>query len=198
MNDEQLTTGNHGHLVTAVQESLAGVHMDTPLETIISHGRKIRARRRIPTLAGALAALAAAAVVVSALLPAGHPASMQLAAWTVAKQSNGTVKVTIRQLHDPAGLQHTLRADGIPSAVAFYHSQNPACRNYPKASERLTQKIVHPLEYGHSDVVLLLHPSALPDQAGVAIAVGPVWVHGKKHFSMVYSLIQASPRCTGS
>jgi hypothetical protein len=73
MNHEQLTTVNDTELATAVKESLTGVHMNIPLETIVSHGRKMRARRRIPGLAGTLAVIAAAAIAVTAL--PGHGAN---------------------------------------------------------------------------------------------------------------------------
>src|SRR5262249_18578778 len=196
MNDDQLTTANGNHLAAAVKESLTGVHMNIPLERIVSHRRKVRARRRLPGLARPLAA---AAVAVSALLPASHPAGTRLAAWTVVKQSDGTVKVTIRQLHDPTGLQQTLRADGIPASITFFRNYNQACRNYPNPSERLTQRVIHPREYGQSNVVIVLHPSALPDQAGVEIGVGHAKLPGgKKGFAFGYSLVQASPQCTGS
>ena len=199
MNDEQLTTVNDNELMTQVRESLTGIHMNIPLETIVSHGREVRARRRVPGLAGALAVLAAAAVALSALPLASHPVRVQLAAWTVARQSDGTVKMTIRQLHDPAGLQRTLRADGIPASVTFFRDENPACPTYAKASERLTEKVIHYREYGQSDVVILLRPSALPDQAGVQIGVGGVQLPGgKKGFAIVAGIVQASPRCTGS
>jgi hypothetical protein len=42
-------------LITAVKESVTGVHMDIPAGQIVSRSRAIRARRRIPTVAGALA-----------------------------------------------------------------------------------------------------------------------------------------------
>ena len=34
-------------------------------------------------------------------------------------QANGDIDVTINQLKDPAGLQATLRADGLPAIVIF-------------------------------------------------------------------------------
>jgi hypothetical protein len=40
---------------------------------------------------------------------AHDPRTARLAAWTVAKQANGDIKVTVRQLSDPSGLQSTLR-----------------------------------------------------------------------------------------
>jgi hypothetical protein len=64
-----------------------------------------------------------------------------VAAWTVARQTNGSIQVTIRELRDPAGLQATLRdpaslqatlrADGVPASVTFSGQPNPACRGYP-------------------------------------------------------------------
>lgn len=64
---------NDDELITAVKESVTDVHMTIPAERITSRSRAIRARRRIPGLAGALAVIAAAAVAV-AVLP-GHRAS---------------------------------------------------------------------------------------------------------------------------
>src|SRR5260370_26220318 len=58
---------NDDELITAVKESVTNVHMTIPAEQIISRSRAIRTRRRIPGLAGALAVMAAAAAVVSAL-----------------------------------------------------------------------------------------------------------------------------------
>ena len=61
----------------------------------MSRGRAVRARRRIPRLAGALAVAAGTALAVTTLLPGSDQAaqqpSAQLAAWTVTKQTDGTV-----------------------------------------------------------------------------------------------------------
>lgn len=92
-------------LITLVREQRGNVHMDIPMERIAARGRALRARRRIPGLAaGALAVVGAAALAVTALLPAGHqarPAPAQLAAWTVTRQADGTITVTVRQLRNP-------------------------------------------------------------------------------------------------
>jgi hypothetical protein len=63
---------NDDTLITAVREPFTGVHMNIPVEQIVSRGRAVRARRRIPGMAGALAVAAGAALAVTALLPAGH------------------------------------------------------------------------------------------------------------------------------
>ena len=125
---------NDDELITAVREQRNKVPMTTPVEQIINRGHAVRARRRIPGLAGVLAVVAAAAFAVIALLPASHPASHQpgakLAAWTVVKQADGTVSVTIRELRDPAGLQSRLRADGVPASVNFSGQRNLSCQRY--------------------------------------------------------------------
>lgn len=46
---------NDDKLMTTVKEPFAGVRMDTPVEQIMSRGRAVRARRRIPGVAGARA-----------------------------------------------------------------------------------------------------------------------------------------------
>jgi len=48
----------------------------------------------------------------------------------------GDIKVTIRELRDPAGLQRTLRADGVPASVTFAGQQNPACQGSPQGTGR--------------------------------------------------------------
>jgi hypothetical protein len=61
---------NDDDLITAVRDSFTEVHSATPVERIVSRSRAVRARRRIPGLAAALAVTAAAVLAVTALLPA--------------------------------------------------------------------------------------------------------------------------------
>jgi hypothetical protein len=60
MNDDELTT--------AVKESVTGVHMTIPADQIVRRSHAIRARRRVPVLAAALAVTAAAVVAVTSLI----------------------------------------------------------------------------------------------------------------------------------
>jgi hypothetical protein len=196
---------NDNELITALREQRGKVPMDTPVEQIIRRGRAVRARRRVPGVAGALGVAAAAAFAVSmVVLPASHSASeprAQLAAWTVARQTDGSIQVTIRELRDPAGLQRTLRADGVPASVTFTGQQNPACQGYPgggSQSQRrqLLGSVAGPAAGGD---VMVIHPSALPSGGGLQIYTlfrnypGP---HGS--FQVAAGLVQASPQCTGS
>ena len=136
---------NDSELSTVVHDSVAGARSATPVDQIVSRGRTMRARRRIPLAAGALAVAGGTALAVFAVLPSGqpgHPAGAQLAAWTVSKQANGNIPITVNQLKDPSGLQATLRADGLPADVNFgltrtghaSHSQRPRRRCRPSPS----------------------------------------------------------------
>ncbi len=137
---------NDNELITAVKESVAGVHMHLPTEQIVSRSRTIRARRRIPAVAGALAVVAGTALALTTLLPSSHRpdqhAPAHLTAWTVVKQGNGDIRVTIHELRNPAGLQSTLRADGVPATVTFTGQQNPACQPYSQGGTRSQRRLL--------------------------------------------------------
>jgi hypothetical protein len=215
MNDEEL--------ITAVRDQRNRVHMTTPVEQVISRGRAVRARRRIPGVAGALAVAAAVAVLaVTRLSPASHQPipqpspqpGVQLAAWTVVKQADGTVRVTIREFINPAGLQSKLRADGIPASVTFIGQENPACRLYPPSPALRRRVFSHTFEYiapprqGPPTTippqvglvpVLLIHRPALPSGVGVQFAsVFAPPSSGAAHATVRLNLVYASPGCTGS
>ena len=208
---------NDDNLMTAVREPFTAVRMDTPAEQIVRRARAVRARRRILGLAGAVALAAGATVAVTALPPAGHPAGAQLAAWTVTRQANGTIYVTIRELRDAAGLQGKLRADGVPASVTFGSEPNPSCREYP-GKWNLTRAGIQ--ELSGSPYIFAIHPSALPRGAGVQIGgkfdfayripghpaktyISPRLptkspVSGVVRVPVIGTgLVQASPQCTG-
>jgi hypothetical protein len=181
--------------------------MTIPAEQIASRSRAIRARRRIPGLTATLAVAAAAVFAVIALLP-GHPGShrptAQLAAWTVVKQANGDIRVTIHNLRNPAGLQSKLRADGVPASVTFAGQENPACRPYPHGGriQNLFPKVVEPARpsFPRGGTILVIHPSALPRHAGLALearfAPDPHPGAGKL-IEVGGLLVHASQQCTG-
>jgi hypothetical protein len=183
-------------LITTVREQRGKVHMTTPVAQVISRGHAVRLRRRISGAAGALAIVAGVAVfAVISLSPASRQPGAQLAAWTVVKQGNGNIDVTIRQLSDPAGLQSTLRGDGLPAVVDFNGQPSPACQLYPPISRALGSRIVQPRLPGArtGGTVLIIHPSALPSGAGVQMV--PTVSPGHIHVNI--DLVYASPQCTG-
>ena len=128
---------NDDELITLVRAQRDRVPMTIPVDEIVTRGRALRTRRRIPRAVGVLVLglAAGAALTVKALTPAAHDGGQQttvrLVAWTVAKLADGNICVTIRELKDPAGRQRTLRADGVPASVTFLSRLNPACHLYP-------------------------------------------------------------------
>jgi len=183
-------------LITAMREQRGKVHMTMPVEQVISRGHDVRFRRRIRGAAAALAMVAGVVVLaVTALSPASHQPNTQLAAWTVVRQSDGNIDVTIRQLTDPAGLQSTLRGDGLPAVVDFNGQPDPACQLYPPISQALARTIVQPQPSGvrTGGTVLTIDPAALPSGAGVQIAT----TLSTDRIHVNIDLVYASPQCTG-
>jgi hypothetical protein len=185
---------NDNELITTLRESFADVRATTPVEQIVSRSRVVRARRRIPRVAGAAGVAGAAVLGVAALLPASHPAGVQLSAWTVVKHADGSVYVTINELLDPAGLQRTLRADGVPASVTFFSQESPrSCRPYTGGDESgLIGKIFQDLTQPN---IMIIHPSAIPKGAGLEISPNP---SGGQVPAIAVGLVAATPQCTGS
>ncbi len=209
---------NNDHTLTAIKDRLAKVrdslgeaHPSIPAGEIIARARRRRVRRRlIPGVTGVLALAAGAAVAVTALLPASHPAShrpgFQLTAWTVVNQPGGDIKVAIHELRDPAGLQRRLRADGVPATVTFLDQQNPACRPWPgagvtgmhtPAGNTLFSK-VFPAQPGPPSGVIVIRPSALPSGGGVQLEANFGGHRPGAFIEIGAGLVHASHRCTGS
>jgi hypothetical protein len=183
----------------------------------LGHGRLI--------LAGAAGIAACAALAVGALLVgSGTGASTsqaRLAAWTVARQPDGSVMVTLHQVRDPARLQQTLHADGIPAKV-FVNRQKvensldvPGCHVYPLGVPGGTRGAVwQKVFYGpHTKVAsytFWVYPSAIPHGRGVVIVIhyGPAKLsnrdqhpgadlgYGVDGYSLY--LVDVTPECTGS
>jgi hypothetical protein len=214
---------NDDELITVLREQRGKVVMTTPVEQIISRGRFVRVRRRVPGVAAGVGAVAAAAVAVGVAFPASHPAvrppaasesasppSARLAAWTVTRQAGGSIKVTFRQATNPAGLQQTLRADGVPVSVTFTGEQNTACQAYHVSASQAfwpygsrpgpldgSGFINHPERAYTTPYAFVIDPSALPSGAGLQI-----WTSGTPgaadNFQLHVTLVKTSPQCTGS
>lgn len=186
MNDNDTLAAVRDSLTTA-KGSLAGVHMNTPADAIARRGRARRRRHTLTSLTGATAALAGTALAITTLAapghpvsessspvsqsgsPARHPGTARLVAWTVAKQANGDITVTVRQLSDPSGLQSTLRADGVPASVTSVASPDPSCRPYPMTQALFTSVYQAQKTTEAGTTVLTIAPSALPSGAGVQL-----------------------------
>jgi hypothetical protein len=132
-------------VLRAAADSLSRIPMPGAPDTaaIITAGRARHHRRLTGLSAAGTAAVTVVALGLSGAFGATHPTSAsashqptrpahaQLTAWTVTKLADGNISIRINQFKDPAGLQSTLRADGVPASVTFASQQNPACRPYP-------------------------------------------------------------------
>jgi hypothetical protein len=196
---------NDDELMTAVKEPFSAVEMSIPVDTVIRRGRVLRRRKRLP----ALAAAAAAAAAVIATVPAGHPVGQaRPAAWTVTRNTDGTLTVAIHELKDPSGLQARLRADGVPARVAFDSSNDmspslPAGCVAPQMSDeanaKLQEKILLPPEKAHTGgfsslPILRIRPSAIPSGIGLYLGVSASATNAYAG----EDLVRATPQCTGS
>jgi hypothetical protein len=201
MKDNDTLAAVRDSLASAM-DSLGGVHMNTPADAIAREGRARRRRHTLISLTGAAAAVAGTAVAIIALaapgrqagqsgFPAGHPDTARLAAWTVAKQANGDITVTIRELRDPSGLQSTLRADGVPASVTSVASPDPSCRPYPMSQALFTSVYQAEKTTGAGTTVLTINPSAIPSGAGVRIgaAFGRQADDGGRHRAAAHQTI---------
>lgn len=225
MNEYCDENDEHTGVAAAVRAQRDRMPMGVPVERIISRGRTVRNRRRIPTAAAVLATAGAAVFAVTALAPPAArstTATTQLAAWSVDESKPGEIVITVRQLHDPAGLQARLRADGVAAVVTFSEPEiSSPCRflkddvnALPDA--RALAASISGFSSGDSSIIVL-HPAAIPSGDGVFISVGfnapsvseiatstaakPKAGQATPHplgFSVELGLVQASPQCTGS
>jgi hypothetical protein len=89
----------------------------------------------------------------------------------------------------------------VPASVTFAGTQNPSRRDYSKASSGLTEKVIPPYRgNGRRYTVLVIHPWALPSDAGVLISASHVQhpSQGGVAIGMLVGPVQASQQCTGS
>jgi hypothetical protein len=154
-------------------------------------------RRSLAVLSSAGLAVAAVILALTAMAP-GRPVRPQpqahLVAWTVARLSDGNIRVRIFQLRDPAGLQAKLRAEGVPASVVT--GPPGACQRYP-ASRALLNR-VFPGSYRlrpPPGKVIVIHLRALPGGTGVQLAGLFRPTYG---YVAAPVLVHASHACTGS
>ena len=141
MNDNS-TLGIVRDSLNTAKDSLGDVHMNTPLDTIVRHGRATRRRRSVIGVTGVTAVAASAALVVglsgvTGSAPAHSTGTIRTAAFTLVSHANGTATLTIhpRVLLDPSTLQKDLEHDGIPAKVTTgsFCSSDPAPAGFSEA-----------------------------------------------------------------
>jgi hypothetical protein len=130
-------TMDDNDLLAAVREDFDGVRMNTAVEAILTDGGSLRRRQSQRRAYGAGAtALAAVAVISGVTLASGTSGASgardaQLTAWTVQRQADGTIDVTIHDLLNLTGLQQKLTADGARAEVVSDAHYPAACVDRP-------------------------------------------------------------------
>jgi hypothetical protein len=163
-------------LLTAVREDFAAVRMNTEAAAVMADGGLLRRRRNRHRAYGAgVTALAGVAAISGITLASGASgpsgtSHAQLTAWTVQKQTDGTVDVTIHDLLDLAGLQQKLNADGVPAEVITDAHYPAACVNYTAMNEDMASVITlgPRVPKGYAFVI---HPAAIPSGSKLLLDV---------------------------
>lgn len=169
-----VTTMDDNDLLAAVREDFAGVRMNTEAGAILADGDSLRHRRhrRRAYGAAATALCAAAAISVAALTPGSSGTSgssnVQLTAWTVQKQPDGTVDVTIREVLNFAGLQRKLNAEGVPAVVYADEQNPPGCVNTKASADMSAVLETGP---GSDNAFFIIHPAAIPSGSELLLDV---------------------------
>jgi hypothetical protein len=157
--------------------------------------RQVSPTRRRLTWAAASALAAGAAVAVAVTVTTGQPApsgriaqnptsgpnakpapagSTTLTAWTVTENPDGTLKVTIREMKDPSGLQATLRADGARVVVTASLAWPAVCGEWRGGNYQMGDQVVRTQNRtglpSADGTEFLIKPSAIP--AGALLWVG--------------------------
>ncbi|HUN31838.1 MAG TPA: hypothetical protein VMU95_07440 [Trebonia sp.] len=169
--------------MTVVREEFATVHMDVPAETIMARGRAMRQVRRSRVAAGGLAVALGAGLGIPVLASGGgahgaSPGGAELAAWTVARQADGSVTVTIREMKDLPALNSRLAADGARvvfsrASTAVEVEPSAAClAGNQEASQSAAQAAMD--FQGGQDLRVVLRPARIPagDQIHAVVSWG--------------------------
>jgi hypothetical protein len=119
-------------------------------------------RRWILPVVAAVSAAVAAVGAVAAISVSPQPRSATLTAWTVHRAADDTVTVTVRQFRDPAGLQQSLSAAGVPALVQFSAGPCPApSAAIPSNGATMGSVLARAVRAASGDV-FVIHPNAIP------------------------------------
>jgi hypothetical protein len=180
MNDDDMLAAMRSSL-TGTKDALTHVHMNQRPETIMARARGRRLRRSLPGVGAGCLALG---IGLALALSGGHPAApsgspvarpvhVNLAAWSVNTSSSGLVKVTIRELKDPARLSETLADAGVPVVLT---SGRVCTSGDQQQLSRVARKLP-----GRDDLVIRINPKAMPAGTELVIGIGTLRI-GSQHW----------------
>jgi hypothetical protein len=175
-------------VLNALKESLDGITMGTPVEQITAAGRARLHRRRLVGAATAVVTAAGVAVGVTTYAnpPAAPPGAshgtvdsalhIQTVAYTVDRNTDGTVKVTWdkqRYIDDREGLQAALREAGFPVLIKvgeFCKGPKDDGTLDPSGTGPEVDRVVKRESEADGKVTFIFKPSAMP--AGKQLFIG--------------------------
>jgi hypothetical protein len=197
---------NDGEMITAVREQRDKVRSRTSVDQIISRGRTVRARRRIPCAAAGLAVAAAAGTALAlspgglrGAAPARSTGTIRTAAFTLAEHADGTATLTInpKVLLEPGTLQGDLARDGIRAMVTAgsFCTSDPA----PAGSRQVWRQVMSfpgtPADPGPRQAVVI-NPAVMP--AGMELSFGNFQLRNGRMQTSVALISTRSYTCTSS
>jgi hypothetical protein len=174
MNDQDAQTLASVRAGLSDARYMPGVLMRTPPEEIIGRGK--RRRRNRSYLAAVLGAATAVAVMASVV--AGSPASrggtgrqapapvlrIHTAAWTVVRDRDGIVSITMRQAQNSGALRRALAQAGVPAVVLYRH----VCP-YPETGQPQAHAILPGTGHNGTGSWVRIRPSAMPAHTVILI-----------------------------
>jgi hypothetical protein len=165
---------NDNDILDRVSASVSGLHMETSVESIVARGRTRRRRRTTGAAAVAVVAVAGLGVSLAAAgqghqTPASRSGGVELAAFTLVSNANGTATLTLVKgvPLDANALSQKLTEAGIPAVV----NAGFTCDSHPQPSG--LDQVVSPQRRSDGSVVLVITPSAMPAGAELSIGVFP-------------------------
>jgi len=209
-----MTEHDDATMLAFVGNSLAGVHMDTPVSDVTARGRKLRHRRTAATGLATTGIAAIATLAVALPSSGGGTATAQArqtvtiaqgvnvdtAAWSVHTNADSTVSVTLREVIDTDQLQQVLAKAGVRARVQLVHNGLAGCDSVMKDLPQAEQVFIHRTasDLAHKDAtVVTIRPSAMPAGSYVSIIVddfGRAFVlGGKGMLAFQYLLVHGMP-----
>ncbi len=167
---------NDADVLDRLSESLSGVHMVLPVETIVARGRTRQRRQRSRRMVtGATAVVIVALAVLTfgghrSTPPASTGGNIHLAAFTLVANRDGTATLTLIKgvPIDAEALRQKLAQAGVPAVVTV----GRACSN-PVADSAALDQVVSVQPRTDGTVVMVITPSAMPNGTELSIGVFP-------------------------
>ena len=164
---------NDNEILDRVTASVSGLHMQTPVDSIVARGHARRRRRMSGTAAVGVVAVGLALGLVTVdrghHTPAASSGGVQLAAFTLVSNADGTATLTLIKgiSLDPNALRQKLAAAGVPAVVNL----GRACDSHPQPTG--LDRVVSAQRRSDGSVVLVITPSAMPAGAELSIGIFP-------------------------